>query len=191
VLARDNPFRVQRLDALAYRLQGEGWEALLDRARSLAWRGALVGPEGHGKSTLLAELAHRLASQGMRPRWLRVRRGERWPDGAALAAFLADAGPRDLLLVDGTQELAPLAWRALRWRARHAGGLLATSHRPGHLPTLLDCRTSPALLAELLAELDPQGAVELPPVAELWARHRGNLRSALLEAYDRAATLPG
>jgi ABC-type hemin transport system ATPase subunit len=62
VRACDNPFRVQRLGALAYRLAGTTWEELLKRAERLGFRAAIVGPEGHGKSTLLAEIGARIAA---------------------------------------------------------------------------------------------------------------------------------
>ena len=76
--ACENPFRVQRLAGLAYRLEGTTWEALLARWDALGRRAALVGPEGRGKSTLLAELGERLAERdGMRLRAVVLRRGER------------------------------------------------------------------------------------------------------------------
>jgi hypothetical protein len=185
--ARDNPFAVQRLGALAYRLDGMSWEALLARFAALGCRAALVGPEGRGKTTLLEELGRRLQAAGWRPRTLVLQRGERRLAAAARERLLAALGPTDLLLVDGAQELSPLAWHRLRRHSRAAGGLLITSHREGMLPTLVTCRTSPELLAALLAELAPR-PLGLPPPAELFARHHGNLRAALLEAYDRCAS---
>jgi len=187
VRARENPFAVQRLDALAYRLRGESWESLLARLAWLRRRAAIVGPEGHGKTTLLEELARRLARDGLRLRWLRLRHGEGRAARHALRELTRGVDGDDLLLVDGAQELGPLAWRRLRWRSRAAGGLLVTSHRPGLLPTLIECRTSVELLAELLRELDPAATVPLPSAAELLDRHGGNVRAALLAAYDIAS----
>jgi hypothetical protein len=190
VRARDNPFVVQRAACLAYRLDGAAWEGLLERFTALGCRAALVGAEGHGKTTLLEELARRLRARGWQPRQVVLRRGERQLAPAERDRFLAALGPADLLLVDGAQELSPLAWRRLGHAARAAGGMLITSHREGLLPTLHVCRTTPELLAELMGELlrdakpPPPG---MPRVAELYARHRGNLRAALLEAYDWCA----
>ncbi|HEV8631158.1 MAG TPA: hypothetical protein VGV61_12640 [Thermoanaerobaculia bacterium] len=185
--AADNPFRVQRLVRLSYRLEEPTWEALLARFASLGRRAALVGPEGHGKSTLLGELGARLARQGFELRAITLRRGERRLARPARERLLAGLGPRHVLLVDGAQELAAWQWGRLRRASRAAGGLLVTSHRPGLLPTLHECCTSPALLAELIAELAVATAAPLPPAAELFARHDGNLRAALLDAYDRYA----
>jgi hypothetical protein len=198
VRACDNPFRVQRLSRLAYRLEGTTWEALAARLERLGWRAALVGPEGRGKSTLLAELARRLAAErGFRLRAATLRRGERRLGAGDRAHLLAGVNAGDLLLVDGAQELAPREWARLRVASRGAGGLLVTSHRPGLLPTLHDCRTSPELLAGLVAELlgGPAGGgatAVLPAPGELFARHGGNVREALLAAYDlyAAATAP-
>jgi hypothetical protein len=61
--------------------------------------------------------------------------------------------------------------------------VIATSHRPGRLPLLRRHRTSPALLAELVAELDPAGH----DAEALWRDHGGNLRECLRALYDRRA----
>ena len=66
--ARDNPFAVQRVHAIRYRLAGITWEELLERLAALGFRAALVGPHGHGKTTLLEDLGARLAEEGFRVR---------------------------------------------------------------------------------------------------------------------------
>jgi hypothetical protein len=188
--ACDNPFRVQRLSALAYRLDGTSWEALLARAERLGWRAALVGPEGHGKSTLLAELGARIAeARGLEVRAATLRRGERRLPAAESARLLGALAARHLVLVDGAQELAPPEWRALLAASAAAAGLFVTTHAPGLLPTLHECRTTPALLEDLLRELAPAARDALPSARELHERHRGNVRDALLEAYDAMARL--
>lgn len=194
--ACENPFRVQRLARLTYRLEGATWAALLARWDALGRRAAIVGPEGRGKSTLAAELATRLvARDGYRVRAVTLRRGERRLTGGERARLLDGADERDLLLVDGAQELSPWAWRRLRDTSRAAGGVLVTSHRAGLLPTLHECRTTPELLGDLLDELlrDERRDEALASVAAadaLYARHRGNLRDALLAAYDAYAAQP-
>jgi energy-coupling factor transporter ATP-binding protein EcfA2 len=191
--ACDNPFRVQRLARLAYRLEGTTWEALLARWDALGRRAALVGPEGRGKSTLLAELGGLLVERdGVRLRAVVLRRGERRLPRAERARLLDGVEARDLLLVDGAQELASWEWRRLCEASRDAGGLLVTSHRAGLLPTLHECRTTPELLDDLLAELlrgerDESLVVPIAEAAAMFARHHGNLRDALLAAYDHCA----
>jgi hypothetical protein len=188
VRARDNPFAVQRAGALAYRLAGFDRAALLARFRDLGCRAALVGPPGHGKTTLLDELTCRLAAEGWRPRRVVLRQGERRLTAGDQALLFAGVGATDLLVVDGAQELSALAWRQLRRASVAAGGLLVTSHHEGLLPTLHLCATTPELLAELMAELAPD-LEGLPTAGELFARHRGDLRAALFEAYDLCARL--
>jgi hypothetical protein len=185
--ARDNPFAVQRVLTIRYRLSGGTWEALLERLAALGHRAALVGPHGHGKTTLLEDLGERLAEQGFRVRTATLRRGERRLGPARTAALFREPGPRDLLLVDGAEQLGPLSWWSLRRRSRAAAGLIVTSHRPGLLPTLRECRTTPELLAGIVADLSGTAGEE--EVGELFARHRGDLRLALRELYDRSAGL--
>lgn len=194
--ACENPFRVQRLARLAYRLEGTTWEALLARWDALGKRAALVGPEGRGKSTLLGELAERVAARdGCRVRSVTLRRGERRLASVERARLLDGATSRDVVLIDGAQELSAREWRRLRAATRDAGGMLITSHRAGLLPTLHECRTTPELLRDLLDELLRAEArneviAQVTAVDALFARHRGNLRDALLAAYDAYAAQP-
>ena len=70
---------------------------------------------------------------------------------------------------------------------RAAAGLIVTSHQPGLLPTLHEHSTTPELLAEIVTELG--GEADPEEIAELFARHGGDLRLALRELYDRSAGL--
>lgn len=176
--ARDNPFASHRVERLRYRLpEGMTWERLLERLAHLRYRAALVGPHGRGKTTLLEELAPRLTCLGFRVRTVTLRQEERTVDWARLRGLGAD-----VLLLDGAELLGRVAWLRVRLRCRRAGGLIVTSHRAGLLPTLLECNTTPELLAGLVRELT--GAeVE---TSEVFRRHGGNVRMAFWEMYDRA-----
>jgi len=186
VRARDNPFRVQRITALSCRLPpGESWEGLLARLAGFGFRAAVVGPEGHGKTTLLRELGRRLAERGFRIRRARLRLRQGRLDREQAESLLADLAADDLLIVDSADQLGWLGRRRLLRASRGAGGLLVASHGAFPLPTLLACRTSPELFAAVLAELVP--GAELPPEftpENLFTRHRGNLREALWELYE-------
>jgi hypothetical protein len=197
--ARDNPFAVQRVLAVRSRLARVTWEELLDRLAAFGFRAALVGPHGHGKTTLLEDLAPRLEDRGFRLRSATLRAGDRRLTAAQEEALFADLAGRDLLLVDGAEQLGRLSWLRLRRKSRAAGGLVITSHRAGLLPTLHECRTTPELLAGIVrdllgSELGSEAEGMSPGSEELWLRHRGNVRDALRELYDvwaaRPATAP-
>jgi hypothetical protein len=183
VLPRNNPFAVQRVVEIRYRLpENLTWEDLLDRLAALRWRAAIVGPHGHGKSTLLEDLAPRLEARGFRVRTISLREARPRLDRED-RTVLRSLGPQDVLLLDGAEQLGWLSWMSLRLSTRKAGGLVITSHRSGLLPTLFECETTPELLGGIAREL---AGTDLD-VEELYARHRGNVRDALRELYDRWA----
>ncbi|HEX6900780.1 MAG TPA: hypothetical protein VF789_13730 [Thermoanaerobaculia bacterium] len=186
MIARENPFAVQRVLAIRYRLAGISWDELLDRLTALRSRAALVGPHGHGKTTLLEDLGARLAGRGFRVRSVTLHEGDRRLAAPQRRELFKDLAASDFLLLDGAEQLGRLAWLEVRTRARSAGGLVITSHRSGLLPTLHECRTTPELLAGIVSELlGKEAAVE-----ELFARHEGNVRGALRELYDSYAAHP-
>jgi hypothetical protein len=190
--ARDNPLRTDRVLQVRYRLQGATWNELLTRCQQLHYRGAVIGPHGSGKTTLLEDLEPQLRRRGFETHFLRLSEEVRtFPPGQVGKLFRRLTG-HDLLLLDGAEQMNPLRWCWFRWRARRAGGLLITTHGPGRLPTLWECRTSPALLAGIAAELlEAQGEAErdavLAHAETFFAKHGGNLRHALRDWYDLLA----
>ena len=190
IRARDNPFAADRVLRVRYRPQGWTWDGLLERLAAMNYRGAIVGPEGRGKTTLLEDLAGRLVAAGHAVKHLRLTRERPAFDRGGLAAFFAGVSGREIILFDGAEQMGRLAWWDFLRRSRRAGGLVITSHRPGLLPTLVECRTSAGLLADIVRQLLPAaGGEELPPAQSLYDRHGGNVRDALREFYDRYAAL--
>jgi hypothetical protein len=185
VKARDNPFRVERVRTFRYRPLHCTWDELLQDLERANYRGALVGPEGSGKTTLLEDIAERLKNSGRSSRWLQIRRETRRNGSRLVDDFLQAASTEDVLLVDGVEQLGPLTWRKLRRGSLSHVGLIVTTHAPGRLPTLIECRTSVELLEEIVSERAPveidQLRLELPA---LFARHGGNVRLCLRELYD-------
>ena len=189
--ARDNPFRSERVESLAYRAPGFDWARLLARLAAQGGRGAIRGPQGSGKTTLLHELGERLEGAGYTVRRLRPDPDDRSLARRQLRELTTGLGPDVALLLDGADRLGWSQWQALRRGSREAAVLVVTTHRSGRLPTLYRCSTSVELLRELVAELAP---VEMLPEARgdddwasaLYARAGGNLRLALRELYDRA-----
>ena len=186
--ARDNPFRTDRVLKIRYRPRGWTWDELLGRLATLDYREAIVGPEGHGKTTLMEDLEPHLRARGFGVRHLRLTRERPGFDAAWLRDFFATTNSKDVLLFDGAEQLTRIAWWRFRRAARKAGGLVITSHRGGMLPTLVECETDAQLLGGIVRDLapDPSGH----DTGALFARHRGNVREALRELYDRYADTP-
>jgi hypothetical protein len=178
----DNPFASHRVEDLAYRYNGTGLDALCQRLEETGGRAAIVGPKGRGKTTLLEELASALPGE---PVQVRIEGGCRHPWRTARAQLPIPVTPNHVVLVDGAEQLGPLGWRLLLRATRPARSLVATLHRGGLLPILVECRPDRGLLYDLVEELVPGDASALEPgLEELFQRHEGNIRSCLRELYD-------
>ncbi len=182
--ARENPFTAERVIAtIRYACPDGGLDALVARLAPLGYRAAIVGPHGAGKTTLLEDLGRALQDRGFRVVSVRLATDDRrlpgaWPSRAARL------GPRDIVCLDGAEQLSAIRWLGFRWRARRAGGLIVTSHARGRLPLLIECTTNADLLDRIVRRLSPAPAAGAPSAAELFGRHHGNLRDALRELYD-------
>jgi len=185
ISARENPFSTDRVLRLRYRFSADDWARLLATLARHHGRGALVGEKGSGKTTLLEDLAIRLRHEGRDVTLIRLCTEFPRLPGAFNRAFFASLTQGDAVLLDGAEQLSFIKWLWFRWRARKAGIVVLTTHRAGRLPTLHRCTTSPLLLRKLILALGQDlGASE----AEiLHHRHRGNIREALRELYDRSA----
>jgi len=182
--AGENPFRVERLHSVPYWDPGLDWEALVGRVAQPGLRGALVGPHGHGKTTLLLELGERLAAQGVASRYVRV--GD---EDHAERGLRPDPGV--VYLIDGTDIIGRGAWWRLRWQLRRARGLIITVHRPGRLPTLHESRATPETLEHLLHALVPEDLAALRArIPGIFAAHGGDCRAMLFALYDEYAGGP-
>jgi len=184
VKARENPFEAERVIAtIRYTSRDGDLDALTARLAALGYRAAIVGPHGAGKTTLLEDLGRALQERGFRITNVRLGTDDRrLPD--AWPATAARLGPRDIVCLDGAEQLSAIGWLRFRWRTRRAAGLIVTSHARGRLTLLVECTTSPDLLEEIIRRLSPEPAAGAPTAAELFRRHRGNLREALRELYD-------
>jgi len=183
--AADNPFRAQSFHALPYR-GGEGFN--LDVLASRFWvqggRGALVGPHGHGKTTLLRDFGETLAASGLLCVPLNLNTTQR----RIPADFYKQLDTASVILLDGAEQLSPLAWRVFLWRTRRVRGLVVTTHNAGRLPLLHDCNTSEELMGELLRELAPIEAESFTLHAkQLYREHGGNLREVWFGLYNAYA----
>ncbi|MEM7625748.1 MAG: hypothetical protein AAF333_08970 [Planctomycetota bacterium] len=186
----ENPFRSACLDELPY-LPTEGWRVIERRLRDARFRGAVVGPHGHGKTTLIEHLADQVSLAPAMPEgstvevvcYIRVDPSDRSQRHQIRRVIRHQPG---LLVIDGYDLLG--WWDRLRVRMRRRP-VLVTSHRETPLATVARCRTSPELLADLIERLSPpaRAALGRAEITRLYEGHRGNLRDALRELYDRVA----
>jgi len=159
-------------------------QMLLDRLSAAGGSAALEGPHGSGKTTLLMALAAAAAAAGRLGGIVRLHtRG----DAVTVVRLVAHAAPGTIVCIDSWERMGPIATAVARWIAWRRGcGFLVTSHRRTGLPVLVKCRTTVPLLARLVASLpDHGGFVTDADIAAAHAAHRGNLREALLDLYDR------
>ncbi|MBD3851400.1 MAG: hypothetical protein IFK93_08890 [Acidobacteria bacterium] len=178
----DNPFASHRIDGLAFRFNGPGLTALHQRLEELGGRSAIVGPKGSGKTTLLDELTVTLPGK---PVQVRIGASDRNPWHTVRTQLPRPVTPDHAVFVDSAEQLGAIGWRLLLRATRHARSFVATLHRPGPLPTLIECRTDHALLRNLVEELLPEDSPVLAPgLEELFERHQGNIRSCFRELYD-------
>jgi hypothetical protein len=194
--ARENPFRTEKVLQARFRLEtietDLSLEKLVRRWEKLGRRGAIIGPHGHGKTTLLEDLAELFQKQDEKTLFLRLAREKRRFSGAEWQQ-IQTASPDTILLCDGVEQLNRLNWARFKHISKRTCGVIITSHHAGMLPTLLECRTSPQLLSDIVKQILGTEAAQLGIDCEaLWQRHQGDVRLALRELYDcyAAKTLP-
>jgi hypothetical protein len=183
--ARDNPFAVERVHAIRYRPLNTTLDVILAHLHGLNYRAAITGPEGSGKTTLLEDLQGALEREGRKTRLVFV--NDTSPlDAPACRRLLAELTPEEVMLLDGADIVSRSCWSLIkRHTIAHAYGLVITSHRPGLLPTLIECSTTPDLLRQIAAELALAGRpIPSTLLDNLYTRHRGNLRTCLRDLYD-------
>ena len=183
VRARENPFRVERLEALAFRFPtGDGMGALLWRIGARSGRGAIVGPHGSGKTTAMLELGAHLRGEGWRVREMRIGAGRHALSPSERAQLTLGVGPNDAVLLDGAGHLWTWEWWSLRHALRGVGRFVVATHRPGRLPTVLRTRVSLALVRDLVDELEV--AISDAELGERLRRVRGDARALFRGLYE-------
>ena len=189
VSARNNPFAVQRTDAIPFDFSETPFEDIASfyrHAKAFNFRGAIRGRHGNGKTTLLCDLSRYLKDQeidcelALLPRETKLQQQavekltRRGIDGA-------------IILVDGIERLPFIDRLRLIPRSKSFAGFIATTHYIGRLRTLVRCGTSEQTLMAILRSLNMDQADVVAAGKPLVSKHRGNLRSVLRELYDQFA----
>lgn len=183
----ENPFatRFTKPGALPFRFApGESAEQIVEEFEAEDRRGAIVGPHGTGKSTLLAALLPLFVARGWRLRQYALHDGEsRLP-----RAFDGPFKPTDVLVIDGFEQLGWWGRREL-WRnvTSAEAGLLVTAHDEVHgLPKLYETDSSPEQAIELVRQLSPAATKRIPPdeIRKQFAAVDGNVRELFFKLYD-------
>ena len=187
--AGENPFRTSRVHGLPFLWpEGEGWDTLTGRWEAAGFRGALTGPHGNGKSTLLGAWVLRLREGGWEPRVWRLT--EEFPClPADFARQCRDWPVKGVAVLDGAEQMG--LWDRWRWRwhTRGAAGMILTNHKTDMVPTVLRVGTTPAQLLVLLEMLLEGTGVALPPKKpeDLLHMHGGDVREVFRWLYDAVA----
>jgi hypothetical protein len=183
-----NPFatRWTRPGAIRYDFDGRGTvDGLVQRLAERGWQGAIVGPHGSGKSTLVAALLPAFESAGRTASVVHLHEGQRrLPEPHSRFDRLAQAS---LLVIDGYEQLGRFRRWHLAAQCRRVGcGLLVTSHRECGLPVLFRTEPDLSIVERLIGEsLPPHGGrISGADVHRAWQRHGPNVREVLFELYD-------
>lgn len=185
---RSNPFatRFIRPGAMPYLFPpGVSAESLVADLAKQSWRGAIIGPHGTGKSSLIVSLVAELDRRGRKLIQQQLHGGQRALDWPALD--WQTWTNESLVIIDGYEQLS--FWQRLLLRARcyqRRAGLLVTAHQPVQLPTLFTTQPTAELTQQIVQKLVPAGDERVTPsdVAAAFAEQQGNVRETLLQLFD-------
>lgn len=187
MLAKENPFATSQLEKIAFRFpEGVTWDVLLSRLASQNWCASIVGGNGSGKTTLIEQLAPHLSDRGFEPIIFRLSSESSMRDKERLPERLREVRSPGFILLDGAEQLSTRHWLSVRTAASQAAGFVVTVHRTSRLPVVLELETNAGLLDELVTELTG-GRLPANEAQAILHRHRGNVREAFRELYDRWA----
>ena len=192
----DNPFRISRVHALPFLWPPtEDFSTLCKRWESNHRRGAIQGPHGQGKSTLLKEWQALLTQRGWNVEPLVLTEDQPRLEKELFTKRAPHWDSSTIVTLDGAERLPMLTRIRFYKAARRAGGLIITRHRRGPLPTLLHCQTTWPQVLTLATKL--LGKPPDPKTEDfLHTRYRerkGEVRLVWRDIYDyvgRWSTLP-
>lgn len=164
---------------------GQSATRLVAKLSASGMHGAIVGPHGSGKSSLLEALKPALLSAGFSVHGITLRNHQRRLPTWFLKTLPERPG---IAIVDGYEQLSWLSRVGLHHACRRAGlGLLVTAHQRTRYPTLIRLAPDERLVRKLAAHLAAKVStpVTAADVVASHARHGRNVREILFELYDR------
>jgi len=186
--ARDNPFCAEQIDRITYIPIGAGFEELIAKIEQMNYRGAITGPRGTGKTTLLGDLKSRFREKGFAVKTIFVNDTTPFTKDRH-KEFVAELKGGEIVFLDGAEQLGTIGWRRFKREVlKSAAGLVITSHKPGLLETVIECSTTQGLFLEIVSQLTGGDfPLDKKRLIEIYDQHKGNIRNCLRQLYDICA----
>ena len=184
--AEDNPFRRSAIANIRYEITSEDLQHILDKLKIQNYCGAILGPHGSGKSTLMEDIQHGLEGEGKKTQWIRIHKeSEKSVKRAAIKKILA-CDVNTINFLDGAESLGVINWITLAYKIKKKRRtLIATTHYPCPLPRIFKTYTSQAQALELTQKLAAEyWNPTLEAVAKnAYTKNKGDVREVFRACY--------
>ncbi len=187
----DNPFATcwTKPGAIAFRYDdGQSAPQIVAMLAAQNWMGAIIGPHGSGKSTLIESLKPALIAAGCQVHALALHDGQRHLPRSFLSDCPTHSTTRKQIVVDGFEQLRWFDRARLKWYCHRTGtGLLVTSHGPCGIRSLIHLSPDRELITQLVADLCARVStgVTVRDISASHACHGSNVREIFFDLYDR------
>lgn len=185
--AKDNPYRVERIHSLPFLFTDQDFAQFYQVVKDHNFRGAIVGPHGSGKTTLVENLIKEFQSRRIPVTHCRLQDDGKSANESRLRKWIDQASFSSILILDSAGLLGWWRWRSLFKESAKYKGLIITTHHPGRLITLIKTKPTFETLLSVIAHLELIDPPSKSYLIDLFKKHRGNIRECLRELYDEFA----
>jgi nucleoside-triphosphatase THEP1 len=183
--ADQNPFRTECILKIRYQLAPQELNDLLATWARHHYRGALIGPHGHGKTTLLEDIQQYLKKENKKIILLRLSSDKPYLDLKQWEFIQTSIKDQHFILLDSAGCLNFWQFHRFLTLSKKAPGIIVTTHHRTRLPTLRYCKTSPETLVKIVSQLlHAKLTPDIQLLNTLYQKHQGNIRECLRELYD-------